>query len=190
MSWKFAGIHFAKDYRDDYPGLLQRLKVDFNNSAEGFSLADAIGRDNLAVALGQVNGKTLLFHHFLPHDCSYEPGVTRRLDAILEPISREGDVMNYIIDGISGTYCFSLFSQGIHIRRWAVEPGKVWCDEGAPIAGEKPGDFAGTPIDSPLPAIFAMTADEARIFSVWEAFIGVSFQDLLNQRADLFQFFL
>jgi hypothetical protein len=136
MSWKFAGIIFKKDYRGSYPDLLNRLGIKFNQSAEGFTFSDAISRENQATALGFVNDSTLLLHHLIPYDCSYEPGESGRLDGVLEALSLEAEIMNYIIDGVSGTYCFSVFSGGKRIRRWAVEPGKVLCNEGEPVAGE------------------------------------------------------
>jgi hypothetical protein len=190
MSWKFAGINFKTDYRGSYPDLLKRLGVEFHQSGEGFTFSDAISRDNQATALGFVNGSTMLLHHFLPYDCSYEPGEEGQLDDALEALSLEGAIMNYIIDGVSGTYCFSVFSGGKRIRRWAVEPGKVLCNEGEPVAGESATITRNPSIDDSLPDIFAMSEDEAHIFAVWEAFLGVSFQELVKSEAGIFEFFL
>lgn len=186
MSWKFAGIIFKKNYKTTYPELLKQLEVQYSQSAEGFTFADAISRENQATALGQVNDNTLLLHHFLPYDCSYEPGAEGRLDDLLIPLSSEGDIMNYIVDGVSGTYCFSLFSAGKRIRRWAAEPGKTWCNEGNTMEYETSSAFK---TDSPLD-IFSMIEDEARLFAVWEAFTGISFQKLVQDDAPLFHFFL
>ena len=190
MSWKFAGMTFKKDYQAAYPDLLKRLEVKYSRSAVGFSFSDAIGRENQATALGHVNGHTMLLHHFLPYDCSYEPGVESRLDAMLASLSLEGDILNYIIDGVSGTYCFSLFSKGVRTRRWATEPGKVWCNEGEPVSGEAPAVSKLTATENALPAIFVMSEDEAHLFAVWEGFTGVSFQDLVQDDTPIFQFFL
>jgi len=190
MSWKFAGIIFKKDYRGSYPNLLDRLGVEFYQSAEGFTFSHAINRENQATALGFVNGNTMLLHHLLPYDCSYEPGRSGPLDGVLEALSLEADIMNYIIDGVSGTYCFSVFSGGKRIRRWAVEPGNVLCDEGEPVAAEAATITRGPSIDDSLPDIFAMSEDEAHIFAVWEAFLGVSFQELVQSETGMFEFFL
>jgi hypothetical protein len=190
MSWKFAGIIFKKDYRGSYPDLLNRLGIEFNQSAEGFTFSDAISRENQATALGFVNDSTLLLHHLIPYDCSYEPGESGRLDGVLEALSLEADIMNYIIDGVSGTYCFSVFSGGKRIRRWAVEPGKVLCNEGEPVAGEAATITRNPSIDDSLPDIFAMSEDETHIFAVWEAFLGVSFQELVQSETGMFEFFL
>jgi hypothetical protein len=190
MSWKFAGIIFRKDYRGSYPDLLKRLGVVSYQSAEGFTFSDAIRRENQATALGFVNGNTLLLHHFIPYDCSYEPGGKGRLDDILIPLSLEGDIMNYIIDGVSGTYCFSLFSKGERSRRWAVEPGNVWCNDGSMVNGEMPAVSKNAVTGNSLPDIFMVSDDEAHLFAVWEAFIGVSFQELVRNDTLLFHFFL
>lgn len=190
MSWKFAGIIFKKDYKDSYPDLLERLEVKYFRSAEGFSFSNAISRENQAVALGRVNGNTMLLHHLIPYDCSYEPEGEGRLDNILASLSLQEDIMNYIIDGVSGTCCFSLFSKGVRIRRWATGPGKVWCNEGKLVKGEEPAVYKNAMADNPLPDIFAMSEDEAHLFAVWEAFLGVSFQELVQNDAPLFQFFL
>ena len=190
MSWKFAGISFKKAYQTSYPDLLKRLGVKYTQSAGGFSFSDAIDRANQATALGGVNAHTMLLHPLLPYDCAYEPDVEGRLDAILAALSLEGDILNYIIDGVSGTYCFSLFSKGIRTRRWATEPGKVWCDEGEPVSGEAPAVSQPAATEPALPALFAMSEDEAHLFAVWEAFIGVSFQELVRDDTSLFHFFL
>jgi hypothetical protein len=190
MSWKFAGIIFKKDYQSAYPDLLQRLEVKYEQCAGGFSFSDAISRENQATALGRVNGHTMLLHHLLPYDCSYEPGVEGRLDAILASLSLEGDILNYIIDGISGTYCLSVFSKGTRTRRWATESGKVLCNEGEPVSGETPVVSKLAATENALPAIFVMSEDEAHLFAVWEAFLGVSFQELVRDDAPIFQFFL
>jgi len=186
MSWKFAGIIFKKNYNAAYPELLKQLGVKYNQSAAGFTFADAVNRENRATALGQVHGNTLLLHHFLPYDCSYEPGSEGLLDELLLPLSLDGNIMNYIVDGVSGTYCFSLFSAGKRIRRWAAEPGKVWCDEGEPAPSET---FSVLKNDSPID-IFSMNEDESRLFAVWEAFAGISFQELAQDDTPLFHFFL
>jgi hypothetical protein len=190
MSWKFAGITFKRDYHDSYPDLLKRLEIKYYQSAEGFTFADAIGRENKTIALGQVNGNTMLLHHLIPYDCSYEPGGQERLDDILAQLSLEGDIMNYIVDGVSETYCFSLFSQGKRIRRWAVEPNNVWCNEGNLVDGEVSTASQNALTGNSLPDIFLMSEDEAHLFSVWEAFLGVSFQELVGNDTPLFYFFL
>jgi|GEM_PF-1915165 len=190
MSWKFAGIIFKEDYQDAYPDLLKQLEIKYHQSAEGFTFSDAISRDNQATALGIVNGNTLLLNHLIPYDCAYEAGEEGRLDKILISLSLEGDILNYIVDGVSGTYCFSLFSNGIRTHRWAVEPGKVWCNEGNPVKGEMPPVSEDALTDNTLPDIFARSEDEAHLFAVWEDFIGVSFQELVQNDTLLFHFFL
>ncbi len=190
MSWKFAGIIFQKNYQDSYPELLQLLEIKYYQSAEGFTFADAIGRENQATALSIVNGNTMLLNHLIPYDCSYEPGGEGRLDDILAALSDEANIMNYIVDGVSGTYCFSLFSKGARIRRWAVEPGRVLCDEGELVDGEVSKISQNALAGNSLPDIFVMSEDEAHLFGVWEAFLGVSFQELVQNETPLFHFFL
>ncbi len=104
MSWKFAGINFEEDFQGSYPTLLGRLGLDCSGPAKGFTFADAIARDNQGTALGIVNGKTVLLNHLLPYDCAYEAGQEGRLDEILAHVSLAGDILNYILDGVSGTY--------------------------------------------------------------------------------------
>ena len=184
MSWKFAGIIFKKDYGAACPELLGRLGVEYSRSTGGYTFAEAVSRANRATALGVVNGQTMLLDHLLPYDCAYELGKEGRLDELLRPLSVEGDdILNYIVDGVSGTYCFSCFSQGQRIRRWATEPGNVWCDEGKPVAGE-------APLDEALAPIFAASTDEAHLLAVWAAFSGISFQELVHNDSPLFYFFM
>ena len=188
MSWKFAGIIFKKDYKDYYPDLLKRLEVRYSRSAGGFTFSNAINRENRATALGCVNGSTMLLDHLIPYDCSYELGGPGRLDKILSPFSLQGDIMNYIIDGVSETYCFSLFSKGVRIRRWATETGHVLCNEGKLVNGEEPA-VTNNAMDS-FPDIFAMSEDEIHLFAIWEAFLGVPFQELVQNDTPLFHVFI
>lgn len=189
MSWKFAGILFQHDYQTAYPALLHRLEVNCADTATGFTFAEAIDRENQMIALGFVNGITMLLHHLLPYNCSYEPGEQSRLDEQLAALAHEGDILNYIVDGVSGTYCFSLFSQGVRTRRWATAPGNAWCNEGPPI----PGEMAPAPThldpDLSLPAPFTTSADEAHLFAVWEAFLGITFQELVQNKRPFFRLF-
>jgi hypothetical protein len=189
MSWKFAGISFVKDYQASYPDLLKRLGVHYYRSSEGFTFSDAIRHDNLGTALGVINGKTMLLNHLLPYDCSYEPGKEGRLDEILKSLSIEGTILTYIVDGVSRTYCFSLFSHGERVRRWGTEPGNVWVDEGQPIDGEPAMALRKPTPDDFLPGIFAVSDDEAHLFAVWEAFMGVSFQQLVQDNSPIFHLF-
>ena len=99
MSWKFAGIIFKKDYFKSYPDLLRKFWVKPYPSAKGLAFSDAIRRQNQAIALGWINGHTMLLHPFISYDCSYEPGVEGRLDEILASLSLEADALNYIVDG-------------------------------------------------------------------------------------------
>lgn len=190
MSWKFAGIIFKKSYRSRYEDLLARLGVTGQLVGHAYPFAEAIQRKVGETAVGVVHGKTLLLDHLLPYDCSYEPGEEGPLDGVLAELSENGDVLNYIFDGVSGTYCFSLFRLGKRVRRWATEPGHVLCDEGEPLAAEQQAASKIEEVDKELPEIFAMTEDEARLFSVWEWFCGVSFQGLLQDETPLFDVYL
>ncbi len=189
MSWKFAAILFQKDYASSYDALLGRLGVERSGPVGEVSFADAVSRRNLATALGAVQGKTLLLDPLLPYDCSYEAGGEGPLDERLRSLSFGGDILNFIFDGVSATYCFTLFRQAKRVRRWAAEAGEVWCDDGPPIAGEgEPTSLnAATALD--LSAMFAPSADETRLLAVWEAFLGTSFQDLVRDERPSFQVF-
>ncbi len=186
MSWKFAGIIFKNECRGSYPDLLKRLQVNYCHSAEGFTFSDAIARQNESIAVASVGACTMLLHHFLPYDCSYEAGKEGRLDEILGQMSEDGDIMNFIIDGVSETYCFSLFVKGKRVRRRAVEPGKVWCDEGVPLDSEA---LVAAGKNSTA-GVFTVCENETKLVAVVEAFLGLSFQELVNSDQPLFHFFL
>ena len=189
MSWRFSGLIFENQGEASFESLLERLKGDHHRRAGAATFLDAIRRDNEATAVGFVNGRTMLLDHFLPFDCSYVPGRSGPLDEKLAPLSLEGDILNFIVDGVSGTYCFSLFSQGRRIRRWATLPDKLLCDEGRPLLAESqppPGD--PTPEEDQLP-IFTVEDDEAHLFAVWEALLGLTLQELVQDDRPLFQLF-
>ena len=181
MSWKFAGIVFARSYQDAFRDLVGRLGLPSARPGVELTFSAATSRRNQATAIGIVNGRTLVLDHLLPYDCAYEPDRDGPLDERLRSLSLGGDVLNFICDGVSGTYCFSLFRQGRRIRQWAGEPGRVTCDEGQPLPAEAQLPAADTDagVDAPC-------AGEDRLFAVWEAFLGVSFEDLVADARPLF----
>lgn len=170
MSWKFAGIQFARSYQDAFADLLDRLGQHDAHPGADLTFAQATSLHNQGTAIGVVNGHTLLLDHLLPYDCTYEPfGPDGPLDERLRSLSLGGDVLNFICDGVSGTYCFSLFRQGARIRRWAGEPERVLCNEGPLL-----------PAESILAVDAAVDSGEARLFAVWEDMLGVSFAELVE----------
>ncbi len=177
MSWKFAGIIFARSYRDAFADLVSRLGLPSVRPGAELTFSAATSRRNQAAAVGIVNARTLVLDHLLPYDCAYEPDRDGPLDERLRSLSLSGDVLNFICDGASGTYCFSLFRQGSRIRQWAGEPGRVTCDVGQPLPAEA---------HLPATAVDAGGAGEDRLFAVWEAFLGVSFEDLVADERPLF----
>lgn len=190
MSWRFASITFRSDHSGRFPELLQRLGVRYHQSAPGFTFDDAIRWDNKATAVGLVNGRTMVLEHFLPYDCSFEPGKTGRLDPVLMELSVQEDILCCIVDGGSGTYCLAAFHKGQRVRCWAAEPGRVLCQEGQPVEGEEQDHSARLRDLEALPAMFTPCDNELRVLGAWEHFLGVSFQDLVRSEEALFHFFL
>lgn len=177
MSWKFGGIVFARSYQGALRDLVGRLGLPNAQAGAELTFSEGTSRRNQGMAVGIVNGRTLVLDHLLPYDCAYEPDRDGPLDERLRSLSLGGDVLNFICDGGSGTYCFSLFRQGGRIRQWAGEPGRVTCDVGQPL-----------PAEAHLPAtdVDGGGAGEDRLFAVWEAFLGVSFADLVADERPLF----
>lgn len=188
MSWKFAGVLFEQEFGNQFPVLLERLGVERHYSSRRCSFFDAIRADNEATALAIVNGRTVLVDKFLSYDCSYEPGQSSGLDRLLGSLSGDRNILNFIVDGVSGTYCFTLFSRGRRIRRWATEPGNIWCDEGQPLLAESQQQSEVSANNEELP-FSTMNDDEAHLLAVWEDFLGLSFQDLLRDDKLSFQLF-
>jgi hypothetical protein len=180
MSWKFAGIAFARSYAANPRDLLRRLGLPDADPGAELTFAEATSRRNEGTAVGIVNGRTLLLDHLLPYDCAYEPGREGPLDERLRSLSVGGDILNFVCDGASGTYCFSLFRQGERIRRWAGDPDGVSCDEGSPLAAEAelPADTRAA--NALAAGIYATNFGEIRQFAVWEAFLGVAFEELVQ----------
>jgi len=182
MSWKFAGIAFEKNYVGAFSQLLAKLQIGFTNSNSGFTFLDAIAPSNRATALGIIHHKTLLLHHLWPYDVAYEPDQTLPLDPLLSDESRHGQILSFIIDGMSATYAFALFDQGQCVRRWGVAPGNTFCNEGVPLVTEAPHSLIVN-ADQPTP-------DESHIFGVLEGFLGIPFQTMAQSKAELFEAFL
>ena len=177
MSWKFGGIAFTRGYQGAFRELVGRLGLPNAQAGAELTFSEGTSRRNQGTAVGIVDGRTLVLDHLLPYDCAYEPDRDGPLDERLRSLSLGGDVLNFICDGVSGTYCFSLFRQGRRIRQWAGAPGRVTCDVGQPL-----------PAAAQLPAADtdAGGAGEDRLFAVWEAFLGVPFEDLVADERPLF----
>lgn len=192
MSWNFAGIIFEKNYQNQYPDLLTDLKVNFQQSGEGFTFDQAIRYDNQASALRIVNQKTLFLNHLLPYNCSYEPKEDLYLDKILTILSSEGDILNFIVNERADMYCFSLFSQQKRIRRWAIYPEGIMVDEGEKLNVEK-AEISNQDQDvhpEELPVLYHMSASETQLFRVFASFLGLTFQELVRDKNPRFHFFL
>ncbi len=166
MSWNFAGIIFDKDYHDSFPALLEGLEVQAAGSIEKLSFSDATRSENTATALGFFHNKTWLLDRLLPYNCAYEPGEEGRLDVLLARLSLDGKILNYIVDGLSGTYGFSLFDKGRRIHHWAIMPDKELCNEGSLI----------------LPTSEDQETREDIFWNTWEEFAGITFQELVRSK--------
>ena len=130
------------------------------------SISDACEREFRDTAVFQYAEKVIVVDQFKPYDHAYSPGETNAFDKKLAAISSDGTAFTAFLDGVSGTYGYSLYQQGERRRRWAVTPGEILVDEGDPLTAES-AERASDP--------------EERIFAIIQDLIGVAFNDLLTE---------
>lgn len=170
MSFNFAGFLFASTTLEP-TAILRAMGLEARALPQRVELAAATRTDFLHSAIGVVGTGTILINHFLPYDCSFEPGGTSPLDRRLAPLSEEGPLLAFYLNGHAGYYGFSLFEGGARVRRRATSPAAVAVDEGAPL-----------PQEAPYPP--GHTDDEARLFALSKRFLGARLDRLIMDSED------
>ena len=130
------------------------------------SIRAACDRGFRDTAVFRYAGKVIIVDHFKPYDHSYSPGETNPFDKMLSATSMNGTGFTAFLDGVSGTYGYSLYEQGECRRKYAVTPNETLVDEGDALTAES-AEEEGDP--------------EQRIFAIIQGLIGVDFSDLVSE---------
>jgi hypothetical protein len=134
-------------------------------------------------AVGTINNQTHLLHHFLTYDCAFESGKETDLDKLLAELSKQADILAFVIDTVPSWYSFAHFAQGKKNRCWAVNDNAIICNEGDQLSFEQN--------DPPkLESIFPISEHEEYFLAAIESFGKFNFQESIQSEEESFQFFL
>lgn len=151
-----AGVSITK-----HEDLLGQLGLPSLRRSGRISFPQATSTSFLETAIGRVGSGVVIVNHFLPYDCSFEPGETSSLDERLAQLSQDALVMVFYLDGHTGGSGFALFQDGRRIRRRAILDGSVLqVDEGPPLPPEL--------------ALAAGVDEESRVFALSALVLGFS----------------
>jgi hypothetical protein len=168
MSWTFGGLLIKKNYTGKLDEFLALTWQPLAISESKLSLYESVLLKGQQAAVGVVNECTVLFNEGLPYDCSFDEGEESDYDKQLAAASMEATILVFLLDGISGTYGYSIFNNGKRVRRWAADPRAVLCDEGEVMEFENRGD------------------NEERVFASMEYYLKTPFATLFRDNEKIF----
>ncbi len=168
MGYALGGVLFAQDFSGHTEGLLAAIGLAGQRADRQITLEEAADHNFLYTGIGRYGKGTLLINHFLPYDCSWEPGKTSALDRRLMNMAQGGRVFCFFVDDSTATYGFAVYAEGERVRRRSVLEGAVRVDEGTPLPEEQD-------------AIRAESDDGARIFDLTSAWLGARLDDLIAE---------
>jgi hypothetical protein len=167
MSWTFGGIYIRKDFSADWSSLLERLGLKESQGDETTTWSESIHRHFESTALGTWNGCTMLHDQDLVYGASYKEAEAYTLDERCERLSGDGDVLCFLLDGITSTGAFTWYHAGRRVRVYNNISGALETDSGALLPPE-----TGRPGQGEDP--------EERVMAVLEFMVGTSFQEMLR----------
>lgn len=155
----------SKELIDIGTGVFDLLGINCMPADAPISFSDATSRSFDEVAVGVVDGKTLLAGRYLGLDQDSEGLV----EAYAVVSAKYGPVTACWCNDASDTYMVSVFQNGTRSRFWALGPGLAEND-GSLVAGESTEDVHG----------------HDRLMGILEAAAGTSFSSLLELSMERF----
>jgi hypothetical protein len=129
------------------------------------SLEQATSADLRGTAIARLDDMALVFNKHLPYSCSFEEGDLSKIDRALEEGSGKGDILCFLINAVSDTYGWSIFSGGKRIRAKSVTGKEVLSEYGTPTTWEK-----------------GMAADEEGMLLLLEQFTGYEYINMIFEK--------
>lgn len=175
MSWTIGGMIIKMNFSGDCHKPLALIGRHGEFTGRMINFEGALALDNNRTAVGTVSNSTIIINEFLPYDCSFTTGKKSVFDHKLEYITAKEKITItvFIMDGISGTYGYSIFEDGKRVRRWAAMSEEILCNEGAEQAFEK--DYTTI-----LTGQAEQSGDEQKLINMIEFFLDQSFISLLE----------
>ena len=95
------------------------------------NMDEATSREFEGIGIARVDDAVVVLGRDIPYSCSFEKGeMLSGLDLDLAALSKERDIICFLIDGGSDTYAYSIFSGGKRIRVNSVSGDESLFDHG------------------------------------------------------------
>lgn len=152
MSWSTSGILIQQDLTAEGPRLLERLGFAGLQPQDEISLDEATSRslDAVAISMAPVKGWTAVFNcpdmfgsGAIPDEGEASSVWVDGVENQLVELSRCGSVYGFLVEGMTGTYGFTVHQKGKRIRTYLHVHQQIVIDEGKPLRGEHPGIAEG-----------------------------------------------
>ena len=162
MGFMFTGIIIKKgaDLTDE--DLLEMFNQQNSYPDDPVTLEEAISSSFKGTAIARVDDMLVLFGPEVGYTCSFEGNKLSEADKELESLSKQGDVLSFVINSVASTYAWSIFSNGKRIRVKAIEERRILYESGEESKYEK-----------------GLTMDDQGIIRLIENFTGYPFAELV-----------
>jgi hypothetical protein len=117
------------------------------------------------IAFARVGAMLVVMGRDIAHSCSFEEDEISEVDKNLGVISKAGDILCFLINSVSDTYAWSIFSGGIRTTAKSAAGGELISEFGSP-----------TKYDD------ALELNEQGMITLLENFTGYDFIDLVFEK--------
>jgi hypothetical protein len=166
MGFMFGGIIIKNGAELSNEEILQALDRERYYFYDDVSLEKATGGSFEGIAIARTGSAALIFGEDIAYSCSYEKDQSSAVDKKLEHLSNKGDILCFLLNGVSETYAWCVFSKGKKIRAKSVAEKKLLSGFGDPSTYEHGSE----------------AIDDQAVIHLIENFTGHSFIELVFEK--------
>ena len=130
MSYTLSGILINKNCKKDRRTILSLTGTSEAAAAPLIRIKEATKKDFRNTAVFFEDNYSLIINHRIGYDLSVGENNFSGLDSKLLQLANRCQIMAFYMDGVSGSYGFSIFEHKQRIRRRFVNPNEIIIDEG------------------------------------------------------------
>jgi hypothetical protein len=165
MGFSTGGLIFKNAEQLTDEDILATLRRESFGYADDISFEKATASTFTATAIGRVDNNVFVLGRDIPHSCSFEGEDLSKLDERLQAVSKEGDIICFLSNSVSGVYAWSIFREGKREHTVSAVAGQSIADIGNETIYDK-----------------GLRANENDLVKLLENFSGQSFADLVSDR--------
>src|SRR5216117_3443600 len=107
MSFSFGGLMIKRPEQLTDEDVLRLLKNENYHYKEDISLEQSTSREFEGIGITEIGDIKFVFGREIPHSCSFHPDEPSKLNDRLEELSRQHEIICFILDGVSETYAWA-----------------------------------------------------------------------------------